>query len=78
MATSSKRPLEYIERENTEVRRQSSVNPRAASLAATHMRNRKVTEVEEGMGLGFGRVSKNGSEGVEKKSEAFDVHKEKV
>ncbi|KAK6439784.1 hypothetical protein LTR95_004006 [Oleoguttula sp. CCFEE 5521] len=32
-ATSAKRPLEYIEREETEIRRHSSVNVRAASMA---------------------------------------------
>lgn len=32
-ATSAKRPLEYIEHEETQVRRHSSVNARAASMA---------------------------------------------
>jgi len=38
LATSSKRPQEYIEKENHEIRRQSSVNPRAMGLAANHRR----------------------------------------
>jgi hypothetical protein len=32
-ATSAKRPAEYIEHEESQVRRHSSVNPRAASMA---------------------------------------------
>lgn len=38
VATSSKRPLEFIEREEMQIRRASSVNPQAASLAAGHHR----------------------------------------
>jgi len=38
-ATSAKRPLAYIEREEDEVRRRSSVDPRAAQLAAMHHRH---------------------------------------
>ncbi|WPG97487.1 general substrate transporter [Acrodontium crateriforme] len=38
IATSSKRPVELIEKENTEVRRRSSVTPRAMSLAQAHRR----------------------------------------
>jgi hypothetical protein len=43
VATSSKRPLEYIEKEEAQVRRQSSVDPRAASLAAQHNRSRRTS-----------------------------------
>ncbi|EGP88531.1 unnamed protein product [Zymoseptoria tritici ST99CH_1A5] len=42
VATSSKRPLEYIEREENQIRRASSVNPRAASLAAAHNRSHSI------------------------------------
>lgn len=42
VATSSKRPLEYIEREEMQIRRASSVNPQAASLAAGHNRARSI------------------------------------
>jgi hypothetical protein len=42
VATSSKRPLEFIEREEMQVRRASSVNPQAASLAAGHHRARSI------------------------------------
>ena len=38
VATSSKRPAEYIEKEEHEVRRRSSVNPRALELATKHRR----------------------------------------
>jgi len=38
LATSSKRPLAYIEKENAEIRRASSVNPHAMSLAVRHRR----------------------------------------
>ena len=41
-ATSSKRPIEYIEKEETEVRRRSSVDPDAARLASTHRRAHSV------------------------------------
>ena len=37
-ATQSTRPIEFIEKEEQEVRRLSSVNPRAASFAAQHRR----------------------------------------
>lgn len=37
-ATSQQRPTEYVDKEETQVRRRSSVNPRAASLAARHAR----------------------------------------
>ncbi|KAK4554702.1 hypothetical protein LTR86_008204 [Recurvomyces mirabilis] len=38
LATSSKRPEEYIRKEEQEIRRKSSVNPRAMSLAIGHRR----------------------------------------
>jgi hypothetical protein len=38
IATQSTRPIEFVEREEQEVRRMSSVNPRAASLASQHRR----------------------------------------
>ncbi|KAK3720154.1 hypothetical protein LTR37_003978 [Vermiconidia calcicola] len=38
LATESKRPMEFIEKEEQEVRRKSSVNERAMSLAQTHRR----------------------------------------
>lgn len=69
LATSSKRPQEYIERENTEVRRASSVNPRAMSLANQHRRFSAVADTQ------LGRVSTGGSaEG----KESFAAQKEEV
>ncbi|CZT20430.1 probable sugar transporter STL1 [Ramularia collo-cygni] len=47
VATNSKRPLEYIEREEMQVRRNSSVNPQAASLAAGHKRAQSIDFAEE-------------------------------
>jgi len=44
-ATSAKRPLAYVEREEDEVRRRSSVDPRAASLAAMHHRHQSARSV---------------------------------
>ena len=38
LATQSTRPMEFVEKEEQEVRRRSSVNPRAASLASHHRR----------------------------------------
>ncbi|KAF7189657.1 Sugar transporter STL1, partial [Pseudocercospora fuligena] len=54
VATRSSRPLEYIEKEESQVRRHSSVNPRAASLAMMHNRSKRnsVVSAEEGMGMG--------------------------
>ncbi|KAK4636107.1 MFS-type transporter oryC [Fulvia fulva] len=67
-ATSSKRPVEYIEREESAVRRASSVDPRAASLAAMHSRGKAMgVEVEEG------RVSSE----LQKTDESW-LHKENV
>ncbi|KAK4508650.1 hypothetical protein PRZ48_002389 [Zasmidium cellare] len=74
VATSSKRPVEFVEREVAEVRRQSSVNPRAASLAASHKRGGSIVGVEDGLG----RVASNLSERVEKKGDGGDVHREKI
>ncbi|KAK0314612.1 hypothetical protein LTR01_001436 [Friedmanniomyces endolithicus] len=48
LATSSKRPQEYIEKENHEIRRQSSVNPRAMSLAANHRRFSTISAEDAG------------------------------
>lgn len=67
-ATSSKRPIEFIEREEQEVRRQSSVNPRAASLAAA--RNHSIDQAE------LGRVSSGNSADAEKRTEL--AHKETI
>ena len=45
MATSAKRPAEYIENEENQVRRHSSVNARAASMAVARYGDRmSVTE----------------------------------
>lgn len=38
IATSSKRPIEFVEKEEAEVRRRSSVDDRALSLAQQHRR----------------------------------------
>ncbi|KAF2486754.1 general substrate transporter [Neohortaea acidophila] len=44
IATSSKRPMEFIEREEQEVHRRSSVDPRAMSLAQQHRRYSAISE----------------------------------
>lgn len=45
-ATSSKRPVHFIEKEETEIRRRSSVNPHAADLAARHNRFGSISMAE--------------------------------
>ncbi|KAF2212248.1 hypothetical protein CERZMDRAFT_97527 [Cercospora zeae-maydis SCOH1-5] len=49
-ATSSSRPLKYIEREDTQVRRASSVDTRAASLALQHHRGRRSSAEDPELG----------------------------
>lgn len=44
IATSSKRPIEFIEKEEAEVHRRSSVDPRAMSLAQQHRRYSAISE----------------------------------
>lgn len=68
--TQSTRPLRYIEREEGQVRRASSVNPRAAQLAALHNRSRRTSaeQMDAEKGVGLGRPSPgSGDEKVEVK-----------
>jgi hypothetical protein len=65
-ATSSKRPTEFIEREEQEVRRKSSVNERAMSLAQAHRRYSMMSQENQGPLV----------DEVEKKSLSEGEHKE--
>ena len=60
LATSSKRPEEYIQKEEQEVRRKSSVNARAASLAAGHRRYSAISAEQDVGTAGAGQHEKDG------------------
>ena len=56
--------MEFIEKEEQEVRRQSSINPRAASLATQHRRYSLMQE------------SGRGGDSIDEKGPADNNHKE--
>ena len=70
IATSSKRPVEFIEKEEQEVRRKSAVNERAMSLAQTH---RRFSLMED-----QGRASGIDTNGSADEKEVENGHKEEV
>ena len=53
--------MEFIEKEEQEVRRQSSVNPRAASLASQHRRYSLMSESGRGGSIEENKVSTEGT-----------------
>ena len=64
MATSAKRPPEFIEKEEAEVHRRSSVDERAMSLAQTHRRFSLMSE----QGRARGESEKRDTEHLEKQT----------
>ncbi|KAK5127868.1 hypothetical protein LTR85_004985 [Meristemomyces frigidus] len=71
LATSSKRPEEFVAREETEVRRKSSVNERALGLAQRH---RRFSLVEDHAGI----LAVEDRAGADKKTYEEKEHREKV
>lgn len=66
----SRRPEEFIQREEEEVRRKSSVNPNAMRLASQHRRFSAMSEA--------GRASGDNGSGVDEKEEYENGYEEKV